>query len=288
MKTRKSSINTKKWIFSLKRLFFLLLLLHLSCFTAYQNHHNQCTKGLQKELEHVGKNFSLQEMRTFSTLDLSRTDITDSSLVFISELQNLTNLDLSYTLITDISLEYVGKLTKLTYLNLSNIEVTERGLTFLKNLQHLKKLDLSKTPLTDKVLELVKNFSNLNHLKLGNEQMHALGRGSRCIYYGWDASYEVEDFASVFAKTPKIFVAEITNKGLEHLQNLKKLSILDLSGIKVDDSGIIFLKNLVHLKELNLIRTLLTEEGIKNLRQSLPKCKITHHTDPLMLLKEDE
>ncbi len=58
------------------------------------------------------------------------------------------------------------------------------------------------------------------------------------------------------------------------LQGLPDLEFLDLSGTKITDTGLAALKQLSSLRELGLHRTHISDEGINDLRRSIPNCKI--------------
>ena len=69
--------------------------------------------------------------------------------------------------------------------------------------------------------------------------------------------------------------SQITDEGLAHLKNLKRLEFLDLKKNKgLTDAGLIHLEELTNLKELILIGTQVTPAGIQKLQQKLPHTKI--------------
>ena len=67
---------------------------------------------------------------------------------------------------------------------------------------------------------------------------------------------------------------QITDAGLEHLEELTDLKWLDLSGTQVTDAGLEHLKGLTRLEVLELSGTHVTDERIEELRKILPDCKI--------------
>ncbi len=52
--------------------------------------------------------------------------------------------------------------------------------------------------------------------------------------------------------------------------------MVDLSRTEITDAGLVHLKGLTKLEFLGLSYTQVTEEGVKKLQQTLPKCVIGH------------
>jgi hypothetical protein len=65
----------------------------------------------------------------------------------------------------------------------------------------------------------------------------------------------------------------ITDAGLEHLRAFPNLTVLRLNGTNVSDAGLMKLQGLSQLRELHLAGTQITDAGIQKLRQALPGCK---------------
>jgi hypothetical protein len=66
----------------------------------------------------------------------------------------------------------------------------------------------------------------------------------------------------------------VTDAGLEDLKGLNQLQRLDLGGTDITDAGLEHLKGLTQLNHLYLIDTRVSNEGVKKLKQALPKCTI--------------
>jgi Leucine-rich repeat (LRR) protein len=67
----------------------------------------------------------------------------------------------------------------------------------------------------------------------------------------------------------------LTDAGLVHIQNLSNLTTLNLGHTFVRNAGIAQLKSLKQLENLDLTNTLVTSAAIENLKQSLPKLKVS-------------
>ena len=70
------------------------------------------------------------------------------------------------------------------------------------------------------------------------------------------------------------FCRQITDAGLVHLKGLTNLEQLDLVDTQVTDAGLVHLKGLTKLRTLFLDSTQVTDAGIADLQKALPKCKI--------------
>ena len=81
-------------------------------------------------------------------LDLSRTEVGDSTLPAVGELKHLTRLYLQQTRVTDAGLEHLDGLDYLEYLNLYGTSVTDSGLVHLEGLDALRSLYLWQSGVT--------------------------------------------------------------------------------------------------------------------------------------------
>lgn len=121
--------------------------------------------------------------------------------------------------------------------NLNGLKVRDVGIEPLKNLTQLEELHLQESYLTDAGLAHLQGLKQLKELDL-----------HKSLY--------------------------ITDKGLESLGSLSKLSKLELSYTKISDGAINALLALKGLKSLHLTGTRVTTDGLKRLREGLPRCEI--------------
>lgn len=75
--------------------------------------------------------------------------------------------------------------------------------------------------------------------------------------------------------------SQISDSGLAHLEGLTKLKTLSLNGTQISDSGLAHLEGLTRLETLYLHGSLftlddmqVTGEGIQELQQALPNCRV--------------
>ena len=71
-----------------------------------------------------------------------------------------------------------------------------------------------------------------------------------------------------------LFENRITDDGLVHLKDLTALEQLDLRRNKITDAGLVHLEGLRNLQNLYLIRTQVTPTGVAKLQKKLPSTKI--------------
>ena len=71
--------------------------------------------------------------------------------------------------------------------------------------------------------------------------------------------------------------SKVTDEGLVHLKALTELETLELRDANnVTDEGLKHVKGLTNLRWLMLTNTKVTDEGVKNLKEALPNCRIHH------------
>lgn len=68
---------------------------------------------------------------------------------------------------------------------------------------------------------------------------------------------------------------QITDVGLKQLRNLKYLEYLNLYQTDITDEGLVYLEKLESLEVLYLWQTKVTEKGVRQLKEALPKLKVT-------------
>jgi WD40 repeat protein len=80
----------------------------------------------------------------------------------------------------------------------------------------------------------------------------------------------------------------VTNKDLEHLDELTDLQSLDLDETQISDAGLVHLRGLVGLRALSLRRTLVTDTGAVDLQRVLTNTDVQHtRLDPLAVLPRE-
>ncbi len=76
------------------------------------------------------------------------------------------------------------------------------------------------------------------------------------------------------------YCTNVTEVGLDHVKGLHKLRELTIvklpSNTRITDTALEHLGELRELRSLRLIRTGVTDDGVRELQQALPECKILY------------
>ena len=164
----------------------------------------------------------LSTLKGLRKLVLMGTLVTDDALEHLAGLTTLEELNIAGTRINGSGFGYLNRLDNLTVLLCGGcVHITDNSLVHLRSLDRLTTLGLIDTNITDAGLLHVGQFNALRELRLS-------GSG---------------------------FQLKITDKGLRHLVNLKKLT------------------------QLTLRKTRVTARGIAFLKRSLPKCQVASDFD---------
>lgn len=176
----------------------------------------------------------LRDLRAPMVLNLPGTQISDAGLKQFESLEVFgLNVELCSRM-TDAGLENIRRIQPLRELVLSGTGVTHVGLRHLASHTGLLALDLELCDgVTDEACEPLGNMKQLRSLvlkKSGFEQFR------------------------------------ISDVGLQRLQNLSELEVLNLYGNSVTDDGLASLQPLTKLREINLSLLPITDTGLKHLR----------------------
>lgn len=110
-------------------------------------------------------------------LDVTRTRVTDVSLVSIGQLTHLRRLGLGGCQISDGGLEKLVRLAELEGIDLSGTLVTDDGLRYLKGLSELNTLGLADTAVTDAGMKHVSGLRKLKYLAATGTSVSASAAG---------------------------------------------------------------------------------------------------------------
>jgi hypothetical protein len=140
------------------------------------------------------------------TLDLSRSDISDASLVNVKHLSELKVLELTATTISDEGLGHLSELVNLQGLGLSHCQITGKGLLSLRNLRDLRELWLSGADLTDGDLPNLMAFTDVVQLGLS---------GTKLTDAGINHLAELKKLTRIY-----LFNTPVTLEGMQKLRQL--------------------------------------------------------------------
>jgi hypothetical protein len=142
--------------------------------------------------------------------------------------------------VTDDSLRPLEELTDIQWLNISSNKVSDSGMKYLAGLTELRILELWLCPITDNGFDAMplEAMQNLEVLSLGG--------------------------------------SEISNNSLLKIARLSKLRSLSLQRCRrVTDAGLAHLKDLKKLRHLDLVNTRVTPKGLSEFKASLPTCRLS-------------
>lgn len=231
--------------------------------------------------------------------------ISDASLATIGRLPQLRNLRVSGNRITDRGVEHLAGLGNLAALGLQQTAVTDAGVTKLTALESLKEINLYGTPVTDAALDALAQLPRLEKARLRQTNV----RGERAGAFAEMQSLRELDLSECpvqdAALEPigkitrlgslNLWLTEVTDAGIEHLQNLEeleslnldnvsgitdaaldtigqmsKLQLLHLGGTSITDAGLPKLYGLKDLRTLFITRTEVTQQAYSELKEKMP------------------
>lgn len=163
---------------------------------------------------------------------------------FIGEdyFQTVVQVNLSKVKVSDDDLAILENLPDVESVDLSGTEISNDGLVHVEGMRKLKGLFLWKTLIDDRGLAHLRNLTDLRLLILDG--------------------------------------TTVTDAGMENLQGLTNLEDwLGLTDTQMSDEGLKYFKGFKKLKEINLLRTKVTEHGAEELKSSLPNLRISYSQD---------
>lgn len=125
----------------------------------------------------------------------------------------------------------------------------------------VRQVDLNGKQVRDKQLEVLKPLKDLEELHLEGSFLTDVGMAH---LQEFKQLRELDLHKSLY----------ITDKGLESLKYLPRLSKLELSYTRITDKGLEHLNALRGLKVLHLTGTRVTEEGLRVIKAGLPGCEV--------------
>ncbi len=218
------------------------------------------------------------------SIDLRKTEVTDTDLEILNGLTDLTTLRLNQTQITDEGLKHLESLSSLAVVSLGNTGITDAGLIHLRQLPSLSVLGLHGPEITDAGVAHIKTMGTLQALTLqhtaisdaGLAQLATLPKLRALRLWGTNVT-DVE--LGHLAKCEGLEVlsipsAKITDDALKHFRRLIHLQVLNIGWTPITDAGLEHLRGLTELTELNLQGTKVSAEGVQSLKADLPNCTI--------------
>ena len=257
-------------------------------------------KRLRVDNTHVGDNelAYLSDLPSLKSLNLGMTPTNDAGMIHVGKITTLEDLFLSRG-IGDEGLSHLKNLTSLRLLSARSQSISDEGLAHLANMINMEVLYLRETQVSDKGLVHLKKMKKLKRLYLFRTKVTESGlvhlAGLKNLER-LDLPFAVGDTGLLhISKLPSLKEIDIngdsiTQKGLEALSKMKSIEqvfvggyenkdriiirLSGLSGIKslelgtgITDKGLMHLKNMKFLQELQLNRAQITHKGFATLAE---------------------
>ncbi len=226
------------------------------------------------DLKHLKKVFSHQ------------TKVTGKGLKFLKELKELTLIGDE---LTDEGLQSIQTLGKLEYLSITGKKVTDEGLKGFKELKRLEYLNLRGTQLTGRGLAELAHLPGLKNLVLSHTPVKTIKHLASCPALETlelaDTQIDDQGLENIQALKNLIFLnlsrTQISNEGLKHLRKtrLERLYLVFYKPTdKITDKGLEYLQEIKTLKILEINSLLqppyFSAEGIWKMQQALPQLQV--------------
>ncbi len=215
-------------------------------------------------------------------LGLAQTHVTDSALAVVGSLPALRELDLFFCEhVTDAGASALRRASKLERLNLRGTKISDSGVKFLTELTNLRSLDIGIAEISDSSIELLEALPDLESLSIGGNRIGEVGisslRSLKRLKH-LDLSGAQETDSGIWAVT----ITDLNLDEIGALNSLESLNLAAPSrdyvvavssgvprlrgAIRVTDFGASQIARLSNLRKLNVSRALLTAAGIVTLR----------------------
>ncbi len=125
----------------------------------------------------------------------------------------------------------------------------------------VRQIDLNEKKVRDAQLDLLKPLKQVEELHLGDSLLTDVGMT------------HLQDFKQL-QELDLHKSLKFSDKGLESLKYLPRLSKLELSYTRISDKGVEHLAAIKSLKVLQLTGTRVTADGLKTLKAGLPHCEV--------------
>ena len=204
----------------------------------------------------------LSELRKLKTLSISlpMNGYGTRHLAQLTELESLRII--SSGGLFPVNFEFLANMPKLRVFWLQ-CSIHGDPLRHLEHMPELTEVRLQANQLTDGDVAHLKNCSRLKHLTLESNS----------------GNFVTDEGLAVVARLPNLQFLNVSNcrsitdVGLRHVKDLKKLRTLRVSGTSISDEGLQHFYGLKNLVNLNLNHTSVTADGVKKLGALLPKLR---------------
>ncbi len=164
--------------------------------------------------------------------------------------------------IQDRQLRYLAKARGLGELHLSSTKITGEGLSWLRGLRCLRRLDLREVELSDAGKRALADLSNLYELQVVADD--SLLAQLPCL----------KNLSSLWLFPSRSPTRKLTDAGLQHLKDLRSLTMLYVETPYISDRSMVILSQLPNLQYLYVISDGVTDAGVASIAQSAAALKL--------------
>ena len=185
-------------------------------------------------------------------LDLTWSKVGGDLLKNLRGLKYLKGLCLFGTDVSDCELQHLGELPSLESLDLGACHVTIEGILHLRSSRRLKRLGLAdvRPPIDDNAIERIASaWPNLESISLSSSQITDAGL------------FHVGNLRRL--RYLNVSRTQITDMGLKSLADLSQLTTLHVHNTKITDQGMVPLGRMTSLEKLVLSHTGISDRGLR-------------------------
>lgn len=208
--------------------------------------------------------------RQLQQLDLTGSNVDDTTLERFTGLPRLWRLTLDGTRVSDDGLHHLARFHGLRQLDLAMTDITDDGLIVLAGLKTLSSVNLTHTRVTPEGVRWLKQTRPGMQVNAVTRDRSLQAVASR---FRPRSRGDLQARAAVPLRLNAIG-PKVTDLGVAYLRGMTSIEKLDLTDTQVSDAALNDLITLTGLKQLVLSGTQVTDSGIGRLRQALPECEI--------------
>lgn len=232
------------------------------------------------ELQNINDASMCRELDTIDNSTLATLAYRYKDMIYKLNLNNCV-------LVTDLGCSYLSFLTNITELFLGGCTISDNGILSISTLKLLSHLAVNETLISDNgLIQICNNFDKIIYLNLfdcvniSDYGMSSIWKLQNLCHLNISGCEGISDISLAFiSRTMENSLSElllagnnITDKGLQFISKLSKLTLLNLSNChKITDTGLDHIAKLPNLIDLDLYFCYrITNKGL-NLISSLPK-----------------
>lgn len=204
-----------------------------------------------------------ENLTKLELLNISENNLTDSAAVEIAKLPSLHTLDISRNKLGPLGAAKVAQLPSLHTLNISMNKLGPSGAAEISTMTTLRELKITGNQLEATGAQHIARLKSLRMLDISFNNIGPLGAA------------QIAHMTSL--KSLLIYYNELGPLGASHISTMHSLIELNISFNNLRDTGAAYISTMHSLRVLDILENQLRKEGKRQLRESLPFCRIKFH-----------